>query len=108
MRELYGSAPVAPSEVAERLGLTRGAITKLADRLIAKSLVVRRANLADGRAQHLALTAQGRLIVPDLAALADQNDAEFFASLSARERSEMERMLRDIVARHGLKTTPIN
>ena len=31
LRELYESAPVAPSEVAERLGLTRGAITKLAD-----------------------------------------------------------------------------
>jgi DNA-binding MarR family transcriptional regulator len=108
LRELYGSPPIAPSEVAERLGLTRGAITKLADRLIAKSLVVRRASVVDGRAQRLALTAQGRLIVPGLAALADQNDAEFFASLSPRERGEMERMLRDIVARHGLKATPIN
>ncbi len=107
LRELYGSAPIAPSELAERLGLTRGAITKLADRLIAKSLLVRRASLADGRAQRLALTAQGRLIVPGLAALADENDAEFFASLSAKERSDMERMLRDIVARRGLKTVPI-
>jgi DNA-binding MarR family transcriptional regulator len=108
LRELYGSPPIAPSEVAERLGLTRGAITKLADRLIAKSLLVRRASLVDGRAQRLALTAQGRLIVPGLATLADQNDVEFFASLSARERSEMERMLRDIVVRHGLKATPMN
>jgi DNA-binding MarR family transcriptional regulator len=103
LRELYESAPVAPSELADRLGLTRGAITRLADRLIAKSLLVRRASLSDGRAQNLALTAQGRLIVPGLAALADQNDAEFFADLSTKERADMERMLRDIVARHGFR-----
>ncbi len=107
LRELYGAGPVAPSRLAGKLGLTRGAITKLADRLIAKSLLVRRASLADGRAQTLALTAQGRLIVPALAALADQNDAEFFAHLSGTERAEMERILRDIVARRRLKSVPV-
>lgn len=107
LRELYGAGPVPPSRLAGKLGLTRGAVTKLADRLIAKSLLVRRASLADGRAQTLALTAQGRLIVPALAALADQNDAEFFSHLSAAERSEMERILRDIVARRGLKSVPV-
>lgn len=107
LRELYGAGPVAPSQLASKLGLTRGAVTKLADRLIAKSLLLRRASLADGRAQTLALTAQGRLIVPALAALADQNDAEFFSHLSAAERSELERILRDIVARRGLKSVPV-
>lgn len=107
LRELYGAGPVAPSHLASKLGLTRGAVTKLADRLIAKSLLLRRASLADGRAQTLALTAQGRLIVPALAALADQNDAEFFSHLSAAERSELERILRDIVARRGLKSVPV-
>jgi len=107
LRELYGAGPVAPSRLADRLGLTRGAVTKLADRLIAKSLLARRASLADGRAQTLALTAQGRLIVPALAALADQNDAEFFSHLNAAERNELERILRDIVARRGLKSVPV-
>jgi DNA-binding MarR family transcriptional regulator len=106
LRELYGSGPVAPSEIAERLGLSRGAITKLADRLIAKSLLARRASLADGRAQRLSLTAQGRLIVPGLAALADENDAQFFADLSARDRADLKRILRDLVASRGLKTVP--
>ena len=35
LRELYDSES-APSALADRLGLTRGAISKLADRLIAK------------------------------------------------------------------------
>jgi DNA-binding MarR family transcriptional regulator len=107
LRELYGAAPVAPSRLAGKLGLTRGAVTKLADRLIAKSLLVRRASLADGRGQTLALTAQGRLIVPALAALADQNETEFFSHLNAAERSDMARILRDIVARRGLKSVPV-
>ncbi len=108
LRELYGAGPVAPSEIAERLGLTRGAISKLADRLIAKSLLVRRASLADGRAQRLALTAQGWSIVPGLAALADENDAEFFAYLSARDRADLKRILHDLVVRHGLKIFPMS
>jgi DNA-binding MarR family transcriptional regulator len=107
LRELYGVGPVAPSRLAGELGLTRGAVTKLADRLIAKSLLVRRASLADGRAQTLALTAQGRLIVPALAALADQNETEFFSHLNAAERGDMARILRDIVARRGLKSVPV-
>jgi MarR family transcriptional regulator, lower aerobic nicotinate degradation pathway regulator len=60
------------------MGMTRGAITKLADRPINKSLIVRKANRDDGRAQTLAPTPQGTSLVPDLAALADRNDAGFF------------------------------
>ena len=108
MRVLYGREPMAPSRVAERMGLTRGAVTKLANRLVAKSLVSREASAEDGRAQTLALTAAGTAFVPDLAALADQNDAEFFAHLSADERQALERILRDTVARLGLSAIPID
>ena len=41
MRELFERVKIAPSEIADRIGMTRGGISKLADRLIAKSLVVR-------------------------------------------------------------------
>src|SRR4051812_44802602 len=92
MRELLDVEALAPSVLAERLGMTRGAITKLADRLIAKSLLVRAANPNDGRAQTLSLTAAGRRFVPRLAALADQNDAEFFGDLSPRDRQTLERL----------------
>jgi hypothetical protein len=37
MRQLLEEQALAPSRLAERMGMTRGAITKLADRLIAKS-----------------------------------------------------------------------
>ncbi len=60
MRALYGQAPTQPSRLADEMGLTRGAVTRLADRLIAKSLMVREASPDDGRAQTLALTDHGR------------------------------------------------
>lgn len=107
MRKLYDTDCLAPSRLAEQLGLTRGAITKLADRLIAKGLATRTPDLNDARAQTLALTARGRSLVPTLAALAEQNEAEFFDHLSIKERSTIKRVLRDIVRIRGLKSIPV-
>lgn len=108
LRDLYGAGTLAPSAIANRLGLTRGAVSKLVDRLVAKSLVSRRTDAADKRAQKLTITAHGRALVPLLAALADENDTEFFGHLSGAERTDFARVLRDIVVRHGLKTPPID
>jgi DNA-binding MarR family transcriptional regulator len=107
MRALLGKEPMLPSRLAEEMGMTRGAITKLADRLIAKSLVVRKASRDDGRAQTLALTPRGAKLVPELAALADRNDAEFFAHLAAAERELLERLLRRTVEHHQMNAMPI-
>jgi DNA-binding MarR family transcriptional regulator len=107
MRALLGKDPMLPSRLAEEMGMTRGAITKLADRLIAKSLVVRKASRDDGRAQTLALTPRGAKLVPELAALADRNDAEFFAHLSAAERELLERLLRRTAEHHQMNAMPL-
>jgi DNA-binding MarR family transcriptional regulator len=108
LRELYGEPSLGPSRLAERMGLTRGAISKLADRLIGKRLVRREARADDARAHELALTAAGRGLVPRLAALADRNDAEFFDHLTANERATVERVLKAVVKRRGLKSIPLS
>lgn len=87
--------------------MTRGAITKLADRLIAKSLITREASAEDGRAQTLALTKQAIALLPELAALADRNDAEFFDCLTVDERKTLERLLRRIAERSDMAAMPI-
>ncbi|MCD2180814.1 MarR family winged helix-turn-helix transcriptional regulator [Rhizobium sp. GN54] len=102
MRMLFDFETVSPSALAEAMGMTRGAISKLADRLIAKDLVERGASLADKRTQTLALKPAGRARVPMLAALADRNDTEFFGVLEVEERGELDRLLRKIVAGRGL------
>ena len=108
MRVLYGTEPMPPSRVADQMGLTRGAVTKLADRLVAKALLVREASRHDGRAQTLCLTAKGANFVPELAALADQNDAECFAHLAGDKRRVLESILKDAVMRFGLTDIPID
>ena len=107
MRALYGKDPMPPSRVADEMGMTRGAITKLADRLINKSLIIRKADSEDGRAQTLALTRRGSSLVPELAALADQNDAEFFGGLTGAEREMLDRLLKRLIGRGQMKAMPI-
>lgn len=108
MRVLYGRPPQPPSRLAEEMGMTRGAITKLADRLIAKALIVRTASADDGRAQTLGLTAKGTGFVPELAALAEQNETECFAHLSDADRRTLTRILQQTVAQLGLTAMPID
>ena len=108
LRTLYGADAIAPSGLSERMGLTRGAISKLADRLIAKALIVREDSDKDGRAHSLALSAAGRRLVPRLSLLADRNDAEFFDHLTAQERKTIERVLRGVIARRGLTGVPVS
>lgn len=100
LRELY-DGDRRPSALAERLGLTRGAISKLAERLVAKLMVTQQASPGDGRAQMLALTDVGRATVPVLAMAADQIDREFFGDLDPRTRALILSIMREIVRRRA-------
>ena len=82
-------------------------IAKLADRLIAKSLIARKASANDRRAQTLALTDRATALVPELAALADRNDAEFFECLSEGERETLKRLLMSLAQRRHRTAIPI-
>ncbi|HEY6456782.1 MAG TPA: MarR family transcriptional regulator [Steroidobacteraceae bacterium] len=107
LRQLLEVEARAPSRLAASMGMTRGAVSKLADRLIAKSLMARTADPRDGRSQTLSLTRAGRSLVPKLAALADANDAEFFDHLAPKDRAALLRALRQIVEKRGLKSLPV-
>ncbi|WP_370673873.1 MarR family winged helix-turn-helix transcriptional regulator [Pleomorphomonas sp. PLEO] len=108
LRALYDAEGMAPSALADRMGMTRGAISKLAERLIEKGLLARASNPDDGRAHSLSLTAAGRQKVPVLAALADHNDADYFGVLSTDERATLDHLLRTLADRRGLKTVPVD
>ena len=60
LRHLLGEEALAPSRLSERMGMTRGTVSKLAERLIAKGLLVRADNPEDARAHTLSLTSKGR------------------------------------------------
>jgi DNA-binding MarR family transcriptional regulator len=106
MREMFGDEETSPGVVAERIGMTRGGVSKLVDRLVTKKLISRRQQSDDRRFQSIALTAAGRRLIPQLAALADQNDEEFFHPLSAGERVALIATMKKLVEAHGLQTLP--
>ncbi len=106
LREMFSHDGNAPSDLAEQTGLTRGAISKLADRLTAKRLLARTYAKDDRRYQTLALTTAGRTLVPTLAKLADENDEQFFAALSPKQRKRLVTTLKKLVQANHLSTLP--
>lgn len=108
LREMLNAGPVNPSQLAEAVGMTRGAVSKLIERLSRKKLAVRSTPEGDRRYQHVELTTAGKQLVPVLAQLADENDREFFGHLKPNERTNLVHLLQDIVRRHGWKELPVD
>jgi DNA-binding MarR family transcriptional regulator len=106
LRQMYGEDELSPSVLANRIGMTRGAASKLVDRLLAKDLLTRQERSDDRRFQNIALTRAGRQLVPKLAAIADQNDEEFFQPLTTRERQALVTTMKKLVQAHNLRKLP--
>lgn len=108
LRELYAVESTAPSALASVTGLTRGAVSKLVERLCAKKMVTRTEATGDRRFQEVALTAAAKKLVPKLAAIADENDALFFGSLTKAEREQLLATLKKLVKVNQLSQFPLD
>ena len=110
LREMYSNKEdkTAPSVVAEMTGLTRGAVSKLIERLLQKGFVSRSEASHDRRYQDILLTSKAVKLVPRLASIADENDHRFFSKLTASERSVLKTTLLKLAKIHDLQTNPIN
>lgn len=108
LRDLFETGATNPSLLASRVGLTRGAVSKLVERLRQKDLLAVSSPGDDRRYQAIELTATGSRLVPALARLADENDAEFFGHLGPDESARLKRVLQDLVRRHAWKNQPVD
>jgi DNA-binding MarR family transcriptional regulator len=108
LRHLHERQPATPGELAEALAMTRGAISKIVDKLQAKGWVTSRIKPEDNRVQLLSLTRVGRRVLPQLAEIADRNDEHFFACLDAAERSELRRLLGKLAEHHQILDVPVD
>lgn len=108
LRELFDVRTANPSQLADKLGMTKGAVSKLVDRLCRKKLAARSSSNRDRRYQIITLTTAGKKVVPTLARLADQNDREFFGHLNPEEKTSLVNLLRDIVRQREWKELPVN
>ncbi|WP_010582011.1 MarR family winged helix-turn-helix transcriptional regulator [Schlesneria paludicola] len=108
VRQMFEIGIANPSQLADAVGMTRGAVSKLIERLCRKDLVVRSTSENDRRYQTVELTAFGKNLVPTLAQLADENDREFFGHLKTQEKTWLIGLLQDMVRLHGWKDLPVD
>ena len=99
---------VTPAELAEALAMTRGAVSKVLEKLAAKKWIDRAGMSADKRVQLLSLTAAGAQALPELAAIANRNDQRFFGCLEPGEQAVLRRLLQKLADIHGLASVPVN
>lgn len=99
---------LTPAKLADLMGMTRGAISKVLDKLQEKKWIARTASPEDNRAQFISLTAQGRRALPDLALIADQNDQHFFGVLSAEEQTSLRALLEKLADVHQISSVPVD
>lgn len=106
LRILYDHEKLALKEVCTRVGVDQGALSRMMDRLLARKLITREEGKTDRRKIALALTREGKLLVPKLAKEADENDRAFFGRLSSRQRKDWEAMVELLLSlnRSELKT----
>jgi DNA-binding MarR family transcriptional regulator len=107
LRHLYERECATPGELAEALTMTRGAISKIIDKLHAKGWIRSKVNPEDNRGQLLSLTPLGRRNLPVLAEIADHNDEQFFACLEADERAALKSLLSKLAEHHQIRDVPV-
>ncbi len=109
LREMYSQhQQTSPSTIAELTGLTRGAVSKLIERLLQKGLIERTGSDSDRRCQLICLTNSARQLVPQLAQLADDNDDYFFGVLTSDEQKQLKQLLDKLRTQHQLLTRPLD
>ena len=107
LRTLFDRPQSSHAELIQALGMTKGAASKVVSRLEEKGLARRQFAEGSAREQVLTLTRKGLALVPQLAALADQNDAHFFGHLGPKERQGLLKAFQALVSHHQLKEIPV-
>lgn len=108
LRRLCDRGEATPGEMAAALALTRGAVSKIIDKLEAKTWITSKAAPSDGRAQLLSLTRAGQKAVPLLAGIADANDERFFGRLSGKERKTLRKLLIKLSESNQINHIPVD
>jgi len=104
---IHHQPEVTPAALADLLGMTRGAISKVLQKLERKQWLTRTVSADDQRVQRLTLTPAGEKMLPELGQLADRNDAYFFACLSREEQKTLRNLLQKLAHTHQWHDVPI-
>jgi DNA-binding MarR family transcriptional regulator len=108
LSQIHERPEIRPAELADTTGMTRGAISKVLDKLEEKKWITRKIFKADNRGYALFLTQQGHRALPELKAIADRNDRRFFDCLNAKEKAKLGLLLRKLTASNEIRRVPVD
>jgi DNA-binding MarR family transcriptional regulator len=108
LNQIDRGTDLTPADLADAMGMTRGAISKVLDKLGAKQWIARRSSAQDNRVQLLSPTRSGRRVLPELATIADENDARFFGVLDADEQIMLRKLLQKLADVHRMNNLPVD
>lgn len=106
MRILYDEKSLPLKEIAARVGVDQGALSRMIDRMNAAGWTTRVEDQEDRRRVEISLTKQGRALVPKLAREADENERLLFGGLPPAQREAFERTLRALIRSGALDSSP--
>lgn len=96
--EAVAGEELAPSELAERAGVTRAGMTKRLDRLERAGLVERTPTPGDRRSVLVRTTAAGRAMLPAAIEARDRAEADLLSRLAAGEADRLTETLHRLLA----------
>ncbi|MBN9428364.1 MAG: MarR family transcriptional regulator [Burkholderiales bacterium] len=97
--------PTSPTEVAKRMSIEAYKVTRAVDNLVAKQLVQRNSDVADGRRSVLVLTRRGAKVYTEIDAIRWKIESELLSVLSEQERKNFHAYM-DKVDAHGRRILP--
>jgi DNA-binding MarR family transcriptional regulator len=107
MNQLAAQTGLTPATLAAAMGMTRGAVSKVLDKLASKKLISCSMSPADNRVKNVSLTERARRILPRLTDVADANDRHFFAALDCDEKTALRNLLRKLAGFHRMTRIPV-
>jgi len=90
---------LTPGDIALQTIVTSGAVSKRVDRLEAAGLVTRRGSEHDRRVRVVALTDAGKSLIDEAFTAHVENEHRLLEGLDPEDRAELERILREWLAR---------
>jgi DNA-binding MarR family transcriptional regulator len=107
LNQIQRWADMTPAKLADAMGMTRGAISKILDKLHEKKWISRMTSEEDKRGQFLSLTPQGARVLPELTTIADENDEHFFGALDPGEQTTLRSLLSKLADVHRISNVPV-
>jgi DNA-binding MarR family transcriptional regulator len=101
-------APLTTTELASRLGVSKQAVSKLADAMVDQALLERRPHESDGRQSLLALAPRGHELLADVEKIYAELEREWADIIGAAALGQTKTRLANVLATvHGGALPPI-